>query len=296
MFVACSESVDVASHLGQDSAYTFGITPWAKTAAIHCKYTGWTAADFSDRYEQTYGIAPSFLAAAAFAGGLVLGAGIELAGTINSSVVEPIIKNGFFETIYGNVSFDERGQSVTELMVVQMQPDTLIYELVRPDKYANVDVVFPAPSWAERECTIDTSSCDGHGSCDSTGKCICDYGYYGFVNPESCDTYCTGTFHADTGACTRSTTYYIGFISDFQYPEYSEYIAHAQLAVQLVNNKTDGWFDDVTTDITLIINTNNSKCTQEGGYAATSGLNNWALEKSTSSLAGLIGGYCSAAR
>jgi hypothetical protein len=296
MFVSCTDTVNMAVEVGQDAAYSFSLTPWAPTPAIKCKYTNWTAQEFSNRYETTYGIVPTFLAAAAFAGGIVLGAGIEKAGTINSSVVEPIIKNGYFETVYGNVSFDESGQSVTELMVVQMQPDSLKYELVRPVAYAVVEEVFPVPSWAERQCTTDTSSCDDHGSCDSSGKCTCDYGYYGFENPDSCDTYCTGTFHSDTGACTRSTTYYIGMLTDYQFPEYKEYIAHSNLAVELINNKTDGWFDDVTADITLVINVNNSKCTTEGGYAAAVGLNDWALEKSEHTLAGMIGGYCSAAR
>lgn len=240
VFAVCGTASSASSTAGDDAAYVFGVTPWAPTPSIRCDYTGWTATEFSEKYVDTYGVPPSYHAAAAFAGGVVLGAAMEATGTTNSSVVRDAIRAGQYQTIYGNVSFSEVGQSLSEMMLVQMQPESLQFAIVWPMKYAVTEAVYPVPTWAQRDCASATSDCDGHGECDASGKCVCDFGYYGFDNLESCDTYCVGTFHPDTGACTRATTYYIGMLTDEQFPDMEEYRAQARLAVDMVNNKTDG--------------------------------------------------------
>ena len=56
------------------------------------------------------------------------------------------------------------------------------------------------------------------------------------------------------------------------------------------------WFDDDVGDVTLVLGFNDSMCSQEGGYMGALRLNDWAMAHSGTTLGGLIGGYCSAAR
>ncbi len=109
--------------------------------------------------------------------------------------------------------------------------------------------IYPAPTWAQRDCIEATESCSSHGYCNTTGYCVCEPGYYGSINTMSCDTYCDGDII--NGNCRTNTILYIGGMVAYQYAEGDEYQANMRLAVNLINNKTDGWFDDLTSQVTF---------------------------------------------
>lgn len=46
-----------------------------------------------------------------------------------------------------------------------------------------------------------------------------------------------------SGFCIDTQTFYIGGTYEANFAEHVEHIAHMRHAVQLINNKTDGWFD-----------------------------------------------------
>lgn len=281
--------------LGEDLSYVFALAPWASTSKIYDQYTNWTAVEFETRYETTFGSTPTYLSAASFASGEILLASIEATNTINSSVLQQHILNSFYPTLYGNISFNSIGQSSNDMFVVQVMPGTHHPEIVLPDSYADISPYFPVPSWSKRKCQIDTNYCSSHGTCSSAGVCICDYGYYGFENVNSCDTYCVGTFDPETGGCAKFTTYYVGVILDYQFPEFSEYLAHIALAAEMINNKTDGWFDDIL-NVHLILNASDSACDSGVASEASKKLNHWANVVNNNPMDGMIGGYCSSAR
>jgi hypothetical protein len=81
--------------------------------------------------------------------------------------------------------------------------------------------------------------------------CECDPSYYGLTDPSSCDTYCNGEVVG--GACRGNVVLYIGGMVAYQYAEGPEYAANMRLAVELINNKTDGWFDNNTAQVVLRI-------------------------------------------
>jgi len=68
----------------------------------------------------------------------------------------------------------------------------------------------------------------------------------------------------------------------------AELDAHVQLTVDLINNKTDGWYDELLPGIELVVHTNDSQCdTVRGALAFTS------LTSIVPNLAGIIGPTCS---
>jgi hypothetical protein len=285
--------------LKEDLAYIFALAPWASTSKIFDQYTNWTANDFETYYSRSYGYAPTYLSAASFASGEILMAAIESTNSLDHSLLQQHLlhSSSFFLTLYGNISFNSIGQSASDMFVVQVMPNSQQnIEIVLPLSLAEVPVSYPVPTWLQRECQVSTDYCSSHGTCTSTGTCQCDYGYYGFTNLLSCDTYCVGTFDPETGACAKFTTYYVGVIVDYQFPEYLEYLSHIRLAAEMINNKSDGWFDEVV-NVHLILNVSDSGCDYEIAQQAAYKLNNWAKDRnSNDALDGMIGGYCSSAR
>ena len=163
-----------------------------------------------------------------------------------------------YPTIFGNVSFNACGESLMELLLLQGREGDLEGQfrssVVFPVRYAPPSssnssnssslLVYPAPSWATRNCEESTQHCGGHGDCVEAGaaRCHCAPGYYGMLDPISCDTLCQGELHH--GYCTESQTFFIGGTYGGNFAEHEEHVAHMRHTVALINNKTDGWFDD----------------------------------------------------
>jgi hypothetical protein len=159
---------------------------------------------------------------------------------------------------------------------------------------ATAEVVWPAPSWLQRECTRDTLSCSSHGACNTAGSCICETQYYGSNTGLPCDTYCEGEISDDTGLCHSNKVFYIGGLVDYASIDKEEFISTMQFAVNLINNYTDGWFDS-TRQVSLVLQIADSQCSREGGESAARLLNDWAINTSTAgaTLDGLVGATCS---
>ena len=230
----------------QDSVYVMMPTPWDKSLDLVDQFTGWTPKKFYDIFYNSFGEAPSYHAPSAFSNGLMLMAAIEKTQSLDPLTVANAIRSMNFQTLYRNMSFAENNQANIDFLVVQMQYD-LTYRLVLPSAETNASVTYPMPTWASKECEISTVYCSGHGKCNEAGHCICDTQYYGKVNPQSCDTYCDGVIGydaEDSDFCMLNTTYYIGGMVNYATTAYFEVEAMINLAINLVNNKTDGWFDN----------------------------------------------------
>jgi hypothetical protein len=283
--------------LGEDLAYVFALAPWAPTSKIVDQYTNWTANDFETRYLRSYGSIPTYLSAASFASGEILLSSLESINSFDHTLLHQHLLHTSFSTLYGNISFNTIGQSANDMFVIQVTPNSQQnIEIVLPTSLAEVPGYYPVPTWLQRQCQVTTNYCSSHGTCTPTGTCQCDYGYYGFNNLLSCDTYCVGTFDSETGACAKFTTFYVGIILDYQFPEYLEYVSHVRLAAEMINNKSDGWFDDIV-NVNLILNMSDSGCDYEIAHDAAMKLNQWAMKmNNNNALDGMIGGYCSSAR
>ena len=236
------------------SAYLYGVTPWAPTDKIRCAYTNWTAQEFSDRYADMYNVEPPYHAASSFAAGICLVAAIEETQSLLAATVQSSLETHYYDTFYANISFNSIHQANFEMLVSQILPSTdkdnvttWSLQIVRPDDIADRPPVYPVPTWIQRDCDSSTNYCDGHGYCGADGVCVCDEGYYGDANPASCDTLCDGQIV--NNVCRLDMTLHIGGMVAYQYAEGDEYRSSMLLAVQLINNKTDGWFDNTTAQV-----------------------------------------------
>ena len=262
VFTSCLSDTSIAASVETESAYSaylYGVAPWAPTPKIRGSYTNWTAQEFSDRYISIYNEEPSYHAASSFAAAVCLVAAIESSQSMDTTVLKETLEKSFYNTFYANISFDPYHQAEFDMLISQILPSvsadnvtTWALEIVSPENIAAKDAQYPAPTWAKRSCDVETNNCDGHGSCDNSGTCQCDSGYYGAIDPLSCDTFCFGDLVNDV--CKEIQVLYIGGMVAFQYAEADEYSASMRLAVDMINNKTDGWYDQSVPQVSFCSN------------------------------------------
>lgn len=167
--------------------------------------------------------------------------------------------------------------------------------VVSPPSEAQGSVLYPMPTWKAKQCMADTLYCSGHGTCSAEGICICDPNYYGKEFPDSCDAYCSG--ETKSGFCLEVQHYYIGGLVPYNSPVYLEFVAMMHLAVELINNKTDGWYDQDVNQVIFMLQVNDSNCDPAIAYNAVLDQTNWAKSQNDGKyLDGLIGDLCSEAR
>jgi hypothetical protein len=243
------------------------VTAWEKSVQLVDRYTGWTPMQFNDKFYEAYGDYPSYHAVNAFSGGEILMDAIEKSQSLDPMALADTLRKSYFETIYANVSFDSNNQMIGKMLIVQALND-LTYTTVYP-KYT--EAIYPMPTWETKQCEINTNDCSGHGRCSSDGQCMCDDQYYGKLNFESCDTYCDGERAYDPGRrvhfCKNATTFHIGAVTIADAAEEPEYRSVLRLAADLINNKTDGYFDNTTAQVFFEVAEDRWECSSEKGYA-----------------------------
>lgn len=167
--------------------------------------------------------------------------------------------------------------------------------VVSPPAVAQGPVFYPMPTWKAKKCMADTLYCSGHGTCSPEGVCVCDPNYYGKEDLNSCDAYCSGEMKS--GACLEMQHYYIGGLIPYDIPVSGEFIAMMNLAVELINNKTDGWYDNEVKQVTFHLQVNDSGCDAAIAYNAVLDQTSWSKSVNEGkSLDGFIGDLCSEAR
>jgi hypothetical protein len=195
-------------------------------------------------------------------------ASIELAQSLDPIVIANTVRNSRFDTFYNKIKYNSNNQIDASMLIVQMQDD-LKHELVFPENVTTV--VYPMETWKSKQCATDSQDCSGHGRCDSLGVCVCDDHYYGKINPDSCDTYCDGEraydIQRELHFCKSASTFNIGAVTIADSSEESEYRAVLRLAVDLINNKTDGYFDNTTAQVYFEVAEDRWECSSEKGYA-----------------------------
>lgn len=274
-------------------------TPWVSTLDIVDPFTGWTPAEFSDRFYTRYGEYPEFYAAGGFTSGIILMNAVDRMQSFDPAEIAAALKEMNVLTIYGNVSFNEDNMYGGSVLLVQVQSGALNTAMVLPYAAPNASLVYPMPTWTQKQCAFETSDCSGHGACNTEGVCVCDPPqYYGTSGSGSCETFCDGELDSDaeTGAsfCKEVRTFYVGGLSPLDRSDNEEISAVIKLAVELVNNNTDGFFDGDLQQVLFEIRVISIVCSEEAGYSGAEALDSWAEQKG-SLLTGIVGPYCSTA-
>jgi hypothetical protein len=107
---------------------------------------------------------------------------------------------------------------------------------------------------------------------------LCESQYYAKDVPNSCDGFCAGEVF-DNGVeryCRSNTTYYVGVILD-DYVKTGVQI-HIAFAMELINNKTDGWFDVEAAQVTLKMTLNFTHCDESQVISVFEDQVAWAAE------------------
>ncbi|MDQ7026107.1 MAG: amino acid ABC transporter substrate-binding protein [Anaerolineae bacterium] len=134
--------------VGADSYYLLGASQWESTLGYEDAWFG-SAGDYAARFEEAYGIPPSYQAAESTATALALHLAIEAAGSADTDDVRTALQEMDIVTFYGPINFDETGKNAGKPMVtIQIQDGEI--NIVAPVEAAVADVQWPAPAWADR--------------------------------------------------------------------------------------------------------------------------------------------------
>lgn len=121
-FIICLTDENVIHELGDLSDYLYDSTYWSPLESIKCDITGWTAAEFNSIYFSKYGIYPTYHAAGAFAGCLVLYDAIRSTTTLDTKALTDMIRSPgqIFRTMYANLSFVNSTQADFSSLIKQV--------------------------------------------------------------------------------------------------------------------------------------------------------------------------------
>jgi branched-chain amino acid transport system substrate-binding protein len=134
--------------MGEDAEFVWGATQWESSMGWEDEWFG-TAADYAERYEEAYEIAPSYQAAESTAAALVLHLAIEDAGSLETEDIREALNEMDIVTFYGPIKFDETGKNTAKPMAtIQIQDGEIL--VIAPEQVAVTEVVWPAPPWDER--------------------------------------------------------------------------------------------------------------------------------------------------
>ncbi len=134
--------------MGADSAYVLGASQWERTLAYEDEYFG-SAEDYAVRYEERFGMSPSYQAAESTATALVLHLAIEAANSTETADVRQALRDMDIVTYYGPINFDETGKNAGKPMVtIQIQDGDI--NVVAPAEGAAANVIYPIPAWDAR--------------------------------------------------------------------------------------------------------------------------------------------------
>jgi branched-chain amino acid transport system substrate-binding protein len=132
--------------LGELSHYVWGATQWQPSMQWSDSWFG-TAADYAARYQERYGVKPSYQAAESTAAALVLNLAIEAASATSTDAVRQALRGMDITTFYGPIRFDETGKNTAKPMAtVQIQPDGTI-RVIAPENAAEIE-----PQWRTPIC------------------------------------------------------------------------------------------------------------------------------------------------
>ncbi|MDH5605450.1 MAG: amino acid ABC transporter substrate-binding protein [Anaerolineae bacterium] len=128
--------------LGDATEGVFAAISWSPTAP------GYQNAEMVARYLEMFGGEAGNIpedVANAFTVGQVLQQAVEATGTIDNTTLIDALHAGTFNTVVGNLSFDEVGRPQGSFMLLQWQGDS--FKIVAPADRADTEAVWPKPEW-----------------------------------------------------------------------------------------------------------------------------------------------------
>jgi branched-chain amino acid transport system substrate-binding protein len=140
-------SEDFRKALGKDADYAFGMTAWLPSAALKDRWFG-DAQKFASEYKAKFGYEPDYHAASGAADVEALVMAMESAGSTDPKKVRDALAKINFESLYGPIAFNAKGQIDLPQVVIQVQGGEVVEVFgakgfVKQPKY-------PMPAWNAR--------------------------------------------------------------------------------------------------------------------------------------------------
>eukprot|EP00977_Amphora_coffeiformis_P007123 scaffold1555_cov173-Amphora_coffeaeformis.AAC.3 len=175
IFTLCIGLNELEQQAGLDAAYMMGASSWDKNLPpIPDAVTSWTPGDFASHFERYAFKNATYQSTAAATALSVLVQAIELADSLDTDLVREQLVTHTFDTMYGDTSFNEDGQNQVPNNLFQYDGDMNLHVVYPLEKSSNTfSMVYPMPTFANRDC-VRLSSCQSNGGmCRSDGSCDC---------------------------------------------------------------------------------------------------------------------------
>lgn len=176
VFTVCVGSTEFEKGVGVDSEYIIGVSPWHESLKIEDTITGWSAKTFADKFKAYTSQIATYQASSAAGAMSILIQALESEQTLDIDTIKESFLKNIYTTQYGNVSFDESGQSEAPCLVLQYTDDENNVDTVYPERLQSSKISYPMPSWGFRKCKR-TGGCEkSGGTCEEDGECVCPVG------------------------------------------------------------------------------------------------------------------------
>lgn len=143
-----SAKVNDMEKFSNDADYVLCAGQWAPSLTYSDALFG-SASDYAKEFEAVYGYVPPYQAAESSASVMVIADALKRAGSDDSKAVRDALAKTDMQTFYGNIKFDDTGKNIAKPMVLRQIKDGK-YHLVAPLDWADAELTYPRPTWAER--------------------------------------------------------------------------------------------------------------------------------------------------
>lgn len=140
-------SADFRQALGKDANGASGMTAWLPSATLKDQWFG-NAAEFARAWKAKFGYEPDYHAASGVATVEALVNAIQAAGSTDPQKVRDALAKVSFDSLYGRVTFNDKGQISLPQIVVQIQNDKVV-PIFGGKAFIN-KLQYPLEPWAER--------------------------------------------------------------------------------------------------------------------------------------------------
>lgn len=140
-------SADFRQALGKDANGACGMTAWLPSPSLKDRWFG-DAEKFATAYKAKYGYDPDYHAAAGAAAVEALVNAIEAAGSPDHGKVRDALAKSNFESLYGHIAFNEKGQISLPQIMIQIQNDKVVP--VYAGKGFENKLEYPLKPWGQR--------------------------------------------------------------------------------------------------------------------------------------------------
>lgn len=140
-------SADFRHALGKDANGASGMTAWLPSASLKDEWFG-NAEEFARAWKQKFGYEPDYHAASGVAVVEALVKAIQDAASTDPQKVRDALSKVSFDSLYGHIAFNDKGQINLPQIMVQIQNDEVV------PVYAGNDFVnklqYPLKPWSQR--------------------------------------------------------------------------------------------------------------------------------------------------